>query len=101
MASYWRRVKSTNVIGFYFTEDSIKANSYSAEEVFANFTLDLISEKTLLIKESFSIFYGTCFTLCFAQPVKIRAFSYIKVKQNLELQVHVHDFGEEELVISR
>jgi hypothetical protein len=48
-----------------------RANSYAAEDVFDSTQLQNIRTNTTLFyfKESYSIFFGTCFTVCYLKNV--------------------------------
>jgi hypothetical protein len=87
--------------GLYTTEEGIKANSYSAQEIFTNWTLSYIRNESLILKESYSLIFGTCYTLCFRKPVGSRNATFIRVKLNLKLQVLVHSEGEEEMIMAK
>jgi hypothetical protein len=57
--------------GFYFTDDLIKANSITAEEMFDQRTIAKFKTNTTFysMEEYYSIYYGTCFTLCYLQKL--------------------------------
>ena len=57
--------------GFYYTEEDIKKNSLKAEDIFDSETLQNITKNSSLYKltEFYSIYYGTCFTICYQKRV--------------------------------
>ncbi len=57
--------------GFYYTEEDIKKNSLKAEDIFESKTLQNITKNSSLYKltEFYSIYFGTCFTICYQKKV--------------------------------
>jgi hypothetical protein len=53
------------------------------------------------MKESYSLFYGTCLTFCHKRAITTKDKEYLMIKQGLELNVFIHDPGDEELILAR
>ena len=62
------------VRGFYYTNEMIKANSFKLEEFFGDTSLQMLrnASSMLTVKEHYSIFFGTCFTVCMDKPLAPR-----------------------------
>ena len=62
------------VRGFYYTNEMIKANSFKSEEFFGDTSLQMLrnASSMLTVKEHYSIFFGTCFTVCMDKPLAPR-----------------------------
>jgi len=60
--------------GFYYTDEMIRANSFKMEEIFGDKSLQMLRNSTsmLTVKEHYSIFFGTCFTICLDMPLSSR-----------------------------
>jgi len=55
------------------TTEAVKNNSFSAEDVFdPQFLKTLKNESLFWMKEFYSIYYGTCFTICSLEKVPAR-----------------------------
>jgi hypothetical protein len=57
----------------------------------ANFTM----------RESYSLFYGTCLTFCHKRAITAKDTEYVLIKQGLKLGIFIHDRGDEELILAR
>jgi len=57
----------------------------------ANFTM----------KESYSLFFGTCLTFCHKRTIVSKEKDFLMLKRGLELGIFIHERGEEELVLAR
>ena len=62
------------VRGFYYTNEMIKANSFRMEDIFGDTSLQMLrnASSMLTVKEHYSIFFGTCFTVCMDKPLSPR-----------------------------
>ena len=67
-------VSAFRVSGFYYTNEMIKANSFKLEEFFGDTSLQMLrnTSSMLTVKEHYSIFFGTCFTVCMDKPLAPR-----------------------------
>jgi hypothetical protein len=73
--------------GFYYTNELIKNNSFTAEEIFDPHTLDKLRNKdNFLMTQSYSIYYGNCFTVCDLQPVSVLKMVAFEFNRNLLLK---------------
>ena len=82
--------------GYYYTKEAIKKNSFSAEEVFeAQFLSTLKNSSLYWMKEYNSLYFGTCFTICYLQKVLARQNAAIPLKRNLTFELNFHTKGEE------
>ena len=52
--------------GFYYTDEMIKDNSFRREEIFGDLSLSMFwnTLAKITVRELFSIYFGTCFTVC-------------------------------------
>ncbi len=83
-------------LGYYYTKEAIKKNSFSAEEVFETEFLSTLKNSTLYwMKEYNSLYFGTCFTICYLEKVHARKSAAIPLKRNLTLVLYFHTKGEE------
>jgi hypothetical protein len=89
--------------GFYYTDNDIKANSFSAEEIVETEALQRIrnGSANFTMKESYSLFLGTCLTFCHKRAITAKEKEYLLIKQGLQLRVFIHDRGDEELIVAR
>jgi hypothetical protein len=53
------------------------------------------------MKESYSLFYGTCLTFCHKRAITTKDKEYLIIKKGLEVNVFIHDPGDEELILAR
>jgi hypothetical protein len=53
------------------------------------------------MKESYSIFLGTCLTFCHKRTIVPKEQDFLMLKRGLELGIFIHERGEEELVLAR
>ena len=62
------------VRGFYYTDKMIKENSFTLEEIFGDTSLRMLANASsmLTVREHYSIFFGTCFTICMDMPLTSR-----------------------------
>ena len=82
--------------GFYYTDEDIRNNSFSAEDIFDPRTLsDLKIESQYWMKEYRSTFYGSSFTICPLKEVRPREFLIIRVSRKWTYKVYIHKRGEE------
>ena len=82
--------------GFFYTPEAIKNNSFSAEEVFdLQFLNTLRNESQYWMKEFSSIYYGTCFTICYLKKVSARKNVALQLQRNLTFVLNFHVRGEE------
>ena len=67
-------ISGFKVRGFYYTNEMIKANSFKLEEFFGDTSLQMLrnASSMLTVKEHYSIFFGTCFTVCMDKPLAPR-----------------------------
>ncbi len=94
----WLRKLAVNPIkrDFYYNAQSIKENSFSAEDIFPPETLMNFKNQSLFfIKEFQSIFFGSCYTICYLKKISQMKYFSIKLKRNLSFNIYFHAKGEE------
>ncbi len=78
---------SFNTKGFYYTNELIKNNSITVEDVFEPDTLKKLSKNESLFKQThFSIYFGTCFTFCHLQKMPVWSGVWLRMRRNLKLK---------------
>ena len=60
--------------GFYYTNDMIRENSFTKEEIFGDLSLSMFQNASSMItmRELYSIYFGTCFTVCINKSLASR-----------------------------
>jgi len=82
--------------GFYYKDDDIKKNSFSAEEIFDPNTLSELKNGSMFwMKEFRSIFFGSSFTICPLKMVRPREFAVFRITRKWTYKVYIHKRGEE------
>ena len=67
--------------GFHYTKQAIMNNSYSAGEVFDPIFLNILRNSSQYwMKEYYSIYFGTCFTICYLEKVPAR--KYVNLQED-------------------
>lgn len=82
--------------GFYYEEKSYLENTFRLEDIFHDYTLQIIKNKTnFLTKEIHTFYFGTCFTLCCLTYFEAKASVFIKFRYLSDIKLFVHGPGEE------
>jgi hypothetical protein len=74
-------------MGFYYTNELIKDNSITVEDVFEQQTLDKLSKnESLSTQNHFSIYFGTCFTFCHLKKMPVWSGVWLRMRKNLKFK---------------